>query len=100
MDRREKENLQAVLSEQMPPHVHVRVVAAEPDGKCELCGASEETRPYGPDGKEICWSCGQIDRAATMQRMAKVRFGDDITREEAEEIAAKAERKRKELFGK
>jgi len=26
----------------------VQVIIEEPPGKCELCGAIEETRPYGP----------------------------------------------------
>ena len=38
-------------------------VAEEPPGRCELCGAVEETRPYGPNGKQVCFSCGMKDEA-------------------------------------
>lgn len=43
-------------------------VAEEPDGRCELCGAVEETRPYGPNGEEICFSCGQKNLETTKQK--------------------------------
>lgn len=35
------------------------VIEAEPDTECELCGAEEETRPYGPGGKRVCFKCGE-----------------------------------------
>jgi hypothetical protein len=38
---------------------NIVILEAEPDATCELCGAVEETRPYGPDGKRICHPCGQ-----------------------------------------
>ena len=39
--------------------VRLVFLEAEPDGACELCGRTAETRPYGPDGKEICFDCGE-----------------------------------------
>jgi hypothetical protein len=51
-------------------------IAAEPDGRCELCGAIDETRPYGPNGEQICFACGQKDPATTERMMGKVLFGD------------------------
>lgn len=47
----------------------VTVIAVEPDQTCELCGKVEETRPYGPGGKRICWDCGQQDKARTENNM-------------------------------
>lgn len=47
-------------------------IAAEPPGRCELCGAVEETRPYGPGGKEVCITCGRKD-LAEMKRQFEAR---------------------------
>lgn len=41
-----------------------QAIMAQPPGRCELCGAVEETRPYGPNGEEVCFSCGMKDEAA------------------------------------
>lgn len=41
---------------------------SEPDGRCEICGAIEETRPYGPNGEQICFSCGQKDEETTIRK--------------------------------
>lgn len=38
---------------------NLTIIAPEPDGKCELCGKIEETRPYGPHGERICFNCGE-----------------------------------------
>ena len=32
---------------------------------CELCGALDELRPYGPKGENICFDCGMKDPATT-----------------------------------
>lgn len=52
------------------------VICAEPDRKCELCGKVEETRPYGPGGKRICYECGMKDPAGTEKRMKAYLFGE------------------------
>ena len=52
----------------------VPVIEAEEDGKCDLCGTAAETRPYGPNGEEVCHPCGMKDEAAT--RRAFHRFLD------------------------
>lgn len=83
LTRKEKLDLQAAVNEQVEPSV--TIVAAETAGTCELCGAHEETRPYGPNGEEICHPCGQKDPIGTEQRMAKVMFGDDLTRDQVEQ---------------
>lgn len=51
-------------------------IIPEPDGRCELCGAVEETRPYGPNGEQICFACGEKDPTTTEAMMGKVLFGD------------------------
>lgn len=45
--------------------VVIPVVEGEPDSKCELCGKIDETRPYGPGGKRICFDCGMKDPERT-----------------------------------
>jgi hypothetical protein len=50
------------------------IICDEPDGVCELCGAVDETRPYGPGGKEVCFDCGMKDEAEMERQMAR-RFG-------------------------
>lgn len=51
-------------------------IAPEPSMQCELCGAFEETRPYGPDGKRVCFSCGMKDEKQMKKMMAKYVFGE------------------------
>lgn len=58
-------------------------IVPEPDGRCDLCGAVEETRPYGPNGENICFDCGMKDEAATQRRMGVVLFGDAENEKEA-----------------
>lgn len=43
-------------------------IMEEPPGRCELCGAIEETRPYGPNREQICFSCGEKDPETTKAR--------------------------------
>lgn len=53
----------------------VVIIESEPAGTCELCGAVEELRPYGPNGERICYDCGQKDPETTKRQCAKVLFG-------------------------
>lgn len=57
---------------------HVRgglfVIEPEPDGRCDLCGKIAETRPYGPNGEEVCFECGMKDEAAA-ERAFRARLG-------------------------
>ena len=32
-------------------------IAQEPDDDCEMCGAVDELRPYGPNYERICFDC-------------------------------------------
>lgn len=52
-------------------------IASEKEQVCELCGAIEECRPYGPNGEQICFACGQLDLPATKNNMIKYIFGED-----------------------
>lgn len=58
---------------------NVTVICVEEDSICELCGAQEETRPYGPRGERICYDCGMKDKQATERQMARVLFGEDVS---------------------
>jgi hypothetical protein len=50
------------------------IIEAQPDGKCDLCGSVEETRPYGPNGEEVCFTCGMKNEAA-MERQFGAMIG-------------------------
>lgn len=56
---------------------NVIIIEPEEDQICELCGKLEETRPYGPNGEQICFDCGMKDQATTDKIMGKVLFGDE-----------------------
>jgi hypothetical protein len=51
-----------------------QVIMAQPPGRCDLCGAVKETRPYGPNGENVCFSCGMKDEKA-MRRAFGRRLG-------------------------
>ena len=51
------------------------VIMEEPPQVCELCFTIEECRPYGPNGEQICFACGQKDPEGTEKRMAEYIFG-------------------------
>lgn len=42
--------------------------------KCELCGNEAETKPYGPNGEQVCFPCGMKNEDA-----AKRRFNEFVT---------------------
>ena len=44
-------------------------IAPELDQACEMCGVIEECRPYGPNGEQICFSCGMKDVETTERKM-------------------------------
>lgn len=41
-------------------------------GNCQLCGAKEETRPYGPNGESVCFGCGMLDEAAAERAFVRL----------------------------
>lgn len=53
----------------------VPVVAAEPPLICFECGKIAETRPYGPNGGEICHECAMADVDRTQHNMMVKLFG-------------------------
>lgn len=54
--------------------MNVPIIMESPSCRCELCGAVEETRPYGPKGEEVCFTCGMQDEEATKRGFER-RFG-------------------------
>jgi len=44
---------------------------------CDLCKKVDELRPYGPNGENICFECGQKDNATTEKMMGRKLFGDE-----------------------
>jgi hypothetical protein len=52
------------------------IIAEEAPQACEMCGIIDETRPYGPNGEEICFDCGMKDEQTTKKRMEQYIFGD------------------------
>ncbi|MCI0351471.1 MAG: hypothetical protein L0Z53_18770 [Acidobacteriales bacterium] len=55
---------------------NVTIIEATPPAQCELCGAVEELRPYGPNGESICFKCAQRTPEATEKQMARILFGN------------------------
>jgi hypothetical protein len=51
-------------------------IEAEPDGICEVCGKIDETRPYGPNGEEVCFDCGLKDWAAVERGIKRFVLGE------------------------
>jgi hypothetical protein len=47
------------------------IIQAIPDRECEECGVIEECRPYGGNGKWICFSCGMKYESATAANYIK-----------------------------
>ena len=46
-------------------------IAEEPDSVCELCGVTDELRPYGPHGERVCFDCMMKDEEAGKRQFAK-----------------------------
>jgi hypothetical protein len=42
------------------------------DGKCELCGAEKELRPYGPNNENICFDCAMKDEKTTAKKFGEM----------------------------
>ena len=51
-------------------------IKEESPQRCEMCGIIEETRPYGPNGEEICFDCGMKDEKTTTRKMEEYIFGE------------------------
>ena len=44
---------------------------------CDLCGKTDELRPYGPNGEDICFDCGMKDEKTTTKQMNKLLFDEE-----------------------
>ena len=53
-------------------------IAVEPNGKCEECGKIDELRPYGENGKRICFKCGMRNEELVRKRMNNYIFGESL----------------------
>ena len=53
-------------------------IKAEDDDFCELCGLFEETRPYGPGGKRVCFKCGMDNEDEARRQFDKLLDGETI----------------------
>ncbi len=53
------------------------IIAQQADEVCEMCGAVDECRPYGPNDENICFDCAMKDKATTERKMAAYLFGED-----------------------
>lgn len=53
------------------------IIAPQADEVCEICGAVDECRPYGPNNENICYSCAMLDKETTERKMAAYLFGED-----------------------
>lgn len=53
------------------------ILEPEPPRECELCHEVAETRPYGPNGENVCFPCGMKDEAAAKRQMHKQLFGEE-----------------------
>jgi hypothetical protein len=54
------------------------IIEQQPVEVCEMCGAVDECRPYGPNGENICFTCAttKCDIEQVEKRMAQHIFGD------------------------
>lgn len=48
------------------------IAADEFHEACELCGKVEELRPYGPNGEDVCFDCGMLDKKSAEQAAARL----------------------------
>lgn len=52
------------------------VIEKEDPTKCELCGKTAETRPYGPNGERVCFECGMKDEEAAKRGFRRLVLGE------------------------
>lgn len=71
---------------------NIPVIEGEPDFICFMCGKVAETRPYGPNGEELCFECAMKDEKETSIQLDIRLFG--ATREQAEANYQKSKQKK------
>lgn len=52
------------------------VIEPTPPQKCELCGKTDETRPYGPNGEQVCFACGMKNEAVAKRQFRRLVLGE------------------------
>lgn len=73
----DKEELVKVIGEgaatlQMSDGTRLEIPSLEEaTGVCELCGKTEELRPYGPKGEKVCFDCAMKDEEAARRAFEK-----------------------------
>lgn len=50
----------------------------EPPRMCEMCEEVEECRPYGPNGEQICYKCGMLNKETTEKKIDDVLSKVDV----------------------
>jgi len=65
------------------------IITDTPPATCELCGQQKELRPYGPNGENICFPCGQKDVAGTVQKFYR-RIGVEMGKEEVRALLVRS----------
>lgn len=51
------------------------VIEEQKPGRCQLCNAEAETRPYGPKGENVCFPCGMKNEPAAVRGFNKLVLG-------------------------
>lgn len=54
-------------------------ISAEAPAKCELCGKTDELRPYGPKGENICFACGMENEETTARQFRRYVLGETVS---------------------
>jgi hypothetical protein len=52
-------------------------ISVQEPQKCAICGNVEETRPYGPNGENVCFTCGMKDEPACIKGFRKLVLGEE-----------------------
>jgi len=52
------------------------IIAEQAPECCEMCGAIDECRPYGPNNENICFECAMKDPETTERKMGAYIFGE------------------------
>ena len=53
-------------------------IAEERPMVCSMCGAFEETRPYGPGGSRLCFGCAMKDEKQAERQFALQVLGEKV----------------------
>lgn len=47
-------------------------------GICDICNSKEETRPYGPNGENVCFGCGMKNEQIVKERFLNLLESQNI----------------------